>query len=172
MTIILGIDPGSRTTGFGVIEVVKNKLNYLGSGSIHTQEGELASRLLEINDGIFQVIREYRPTTAAIEQVFMHKNAMSALKLGHARGVAMVAMASHSLAIGEYSPRQIKQAVVGTGSADKHQVQTMVLSILGLTGNIQADAADGLAVAICHCHFSQGLAAFSMKHNLARGRLR
>ena len=172
MSIILGIDPGSRITGYGIIKQSKNQLSYVASGCIRTGKGDLASRLLMIHDGIRQIIAEYSPTTTAIEQVFMHQNANAALKLGHARGVAMVVMAAHCLDIAEYSARQIKQAVVGYGAASKEQVQTMVLSILGLAGKPQADAADGLAVAICHAHMQQGLTHYLNSRAHVRGRIR
>lgn len=151
-TTILGIDPGSRVTGYGVISVSGNKTHYLTSGCIKTGTDDLSLRLLEIFQGINQVIEEFQPQETAIESVFMHKNASSALKLAHARGVAMVAAAKHTPQVQEYSPRQIKQAVVGYGAADKSQVQHMVKMLLGLSDTPQADAADALAVALCHAH--------------------
>jgi len=156
MSIILGIDPGSRITGFGVVRMQGRRIEYIASGCIRVKDGILADKLNQIFDGISQVVQEYKPDEAAIEQVFMAKNADSALKLGQARGVAMVAMAQHALVVAEYSARQIKQAVVGTGAADKTQVQHMVTTLLGLNASPQADAADGLAVAICHGHAMQG----------------
>lgn len=172
MTIILGVDPGSRITGYGLINYSDGRLSYVASGCVQTKQGELADRLLQIHDGICEVIREYSPTTAAIEEVFMHKNASSALKLGHARGVAMVAMASHCLSVSEYSARKIKQSVVGYGGAEKEQVKQMVLAILGLSGKLQTDAADGLAVAICHCNFSVGLNPYIGLSKHTRGRIK
>lgn len=172
MAIFLGIDPGSRITGYGIISCQNGRMNYVASGCIHTQQGDLAQKLLQIYDGINQIVREFSPTDAAIEQVFIHQNASSALKLGHARGAAMVALSSHSLSVAEYSARQIKQAVVGFGGAGKEQVKQMVLALLSLKGKIQTDAADGLAVAICHCHFSENTAAYPHFIKHARGRIK
>lgn len=152
MQIILGIDPGSRTTGFGIIEVTRKKPIYLHHGQINTRNENLSERLYEIYYGLSQIIQQYRPNCVAIEQVFMHRNANSALKLGHARGAALVAAGIASLSISEYSPREIKQAVVGYGNASKDQVQHMIKLLLGLKNQPQSDAADALAVAICHCH--------------------
>lgn len=172
MSIILGIDPGSRITGFGIIETQGRQFQYLTSGCIRVKEGTLAERLQQIYDGLSQVIRKYNPTEAAIEQVFMSTNADSALKLGQARGVAIVAASSHALAVAEYSARQIKQAVVGHGGADKSQVQHMVTSLLNLSAKPQADAADGLAVAICHFNTMQSAIAQLGAHKRRRGRVR
>jgi len=152
MTTILGIDPGSRITGYGIVREVKGKLSYVDSGCIKTSDDALSFKLLEIFNGICELMEHYQPDEVAIEQVFMHENASSALKLGHARGVAMVAVASHRIKIDEYSARQVKQSVVGYGAAEKQQVKLMVMSLLNLTKPPQADAADGLAIAICHSH--------------------
>lgn len=152
MTIILGIDPGSRITGYGIIKQEQRQLVYIDSGCIRTTDGTLAQRLLQIFDGICTLLDNYFPDEMAIEQVFLHQNPNSALKLGHARGVAMVAAASHRLGISEYSARSVKQAVVGYGAADKAQVKSMVTSLLHLNSEPQTDAADALAVAICHGH--------------------
>lgn len=150
MSIILGIDPGSRVTGYGVI-LCRNKAHeYVASGCIRTTVGELSHRLLEIFNGVCELMETYCPDEVAIEQVFMHQNPNSALKLGHARGVAMVACASHRMQINEYSPREIKQAVVGYGAAEKTQVKHMVVKLLQLDAEPQSDAADALAIAICH----------------------
>ncbi|KTD23406.1 Crossover junction endodeoxyribonuclease ruvC [Legionella lansingensis] len=156
-SIILGIDPGSRITGYGIIKEEKRKIHYLDSGCIRTAEGELSQRLLQIFDGICQLMDSYRPDEVAIEQVFLHQNPNSALKLGHARGAAMVAAASHRLQINEYSAREVKQAIVGYGAAQKEQVKHMVMKLLMLNSVPQNDAADALAIAICHSH---------MRHNL------
>lgn len=172
MPIILGIDPGSRITGFGVISMNGRNMAYVASGCIRIKDGILSDRLNQIFDCISQVVQEYKPTEAAIEQVFMSKNADSALKLGQARGAAMVAMAQHALVVAEYSARQIKQAVVGTGGADKSQVQHMVTGLLGLSQSPQADAADGLAVAICHGHAVQSALFQAGAKKVTRGRLR
>ncbi|KTC65170.1 Crossover junction endodeoxyribonuclease ruvC (plasmid) [Legionella adelaidensis] len=153
MTIILGIDPGSRVTGYGVIkENEKRQLLYLDSGCIRTQEGALSNKLLQIFNGICHLMENFSPNEVAIEQVFMHQNPSSALKLGHARGVAMVACASHRIDVSEYSPREIKQSVVGYGAAQKNQVKAMVMQLLKLNSSPQSDAADALAIAICHSH--------------------
>jgi crossover junction endodeoxyribonuclease RuvC len=165
MTIILGIDPGSRITGYGIIKEYQRKIQYVDSGCIRTAEGELSDRLLEIYNGICLLMDTYAPNEVAIEEVFMHKNANSALKLGHARGVAMVAAASHRVSVSEYSPREVKLALVGYGGAEKEQVKHMVVSLLMLNSAPQSDAADALAIAICHSHRRLGL-----PHNLGQMR--
>jgi crossover junction endodeoxyribonuclease RuvC len=153
MTLILGIDPGSRITGYGLIKVIGTTAEYVDSGCIKTSPtDELCRRLLHIYDGICMIMDEHTPSEVAIEQVFMHENPSSALKLGHARGVAMVAAASHRVPIFEYSPREIKQAVVGFGAAEKSQISVMVVQLLNLCSAPQQDAADALAIAICHSH--------------------
>jgi crossover junction endodeoxyribonuclease RuvC len=155
MAVILGIDPGSRVTGFGVIHVKNNTnvISYLASGCIRTQDAEtMSARLGLIFSGIQEVIQIYRPDEVAIEQVFLKENVMSALKLGHARGAAMVACSLGALQVAEYAPRVIKQAVVGFGGAEKTQVQKMVVDLLNLNKAPAADAADALAVAICHAN--------------------
>jgi crossover junction endodeoxyribonuclease RuvC len=170
--IILGIDPGSRVTGYGVIRFQSNQMQYVGSGCIRVS-GELDSRLDQIFRGVSASIEEFQPTQFAIEQVFMSKNADSALKLGQARGVAIVAATQQQLPVAEYAARQIKQAVVGRGSAEKAQVQHMVTHILGLNATPQSDAADALAVAMCHTHTTQSLIRMSgQATRTARGRLR
>ncbi len=156
MTIILGIDPGSRITGYGIIKSEKQKISYIDSGCIRTSDGALSPRLLEIFDGICQLMDQYEPDEVAIEEVFMHQNAQAALKLGHARGVAMVAAASHRISVSEYSARAIKQSVVGYGAAEKIQVKHMVMQFLMLEHSPQNDAADALAIAICHSNMRQG----------------
>ncbi|MEI6897245.1 MAG: crossover junction endodeoxyribonuclease RuvC [Psychromonas sp.] len=173
MSIILGIDPGSRITGYGIIEQKGNKCLYLASGCIRTKGDTLAPKLDMIFNGISEIIKQYQPTEFAIEQVFMARNPDSALKLGQARGAAIVAATQADLYVCEYSARQIKQAVVGTGAATKDQVQQMVKQILKLSGTPQADAADGLAIAICHAHTAKTLVAMSGKaKKTVRGRLR
>ncbi|MGR7921764.1 crossover junction endodeoxyribonuclease RuvC [Zobellella denitrificans] len=161
MAIILGIDPGSRITGYGVVRQTGNRMEYLGSGCIRMGDDELAPRLKKIYDGVSEIILQFRPELFAIEQVFMARNPDSALKLGQARGAAIVAAANAGLEVAEYSARQIKQAVVGTGAADKAQVQHMVVKLLTLPGTPQADAADALAVALCHGHTRQSLISMS-----------
>jgi len=150
MTRILGIDPGSRITGYGVVDVDGPRSRYVASGTVRCGTGELPARLRAIFDGLDEIIATYAPEETAIEQVFMHRNADSALKLGQARGAAICACTRRELAIGEYSPRQIKQAVVGTGAATKEQVQQMVRRLLALPAAPPSDAADALAVALCH----------------------
>ncbi|MGB3724409.1 MAG: crossover junction endodeoxyribonuclease RuvC [Glaciecola sp.] len=157
MQIILGIDPGSRITGYGVIGVKANACVYLGSGCIKVIDDVLATRLKNVFDGVSEIIKQFQPTTFAIEQVFMAKNPDSALKLGQARGAAIVAATNVDLPVFEYSARQIKQSVVGKGSADKTQVQHMVTHLLKLNKTPQADAADALAVALCHLHTEQSM---------------
>ncbi len=159
MTIILGIDPGSRITGYGLIKESNRKIEYIDSGCIRTSpNGDLSQKLLQIYDGICHLMDEYSPSEVAIEQVFMHQNPNSALKLGQARGVAMVAAASHRVKVSEYSAREVKQTVVGYGAAEKDQVSHMVVSLLMLNSSPQSDAADALAIAICHSHMRTGLA--------------
>lgn len=157
MAIILGVDPGSRLTGYGVIRQQGNQLTYLGSGCINAQGSvkaplSLADKLKLIHDGISELIVQFQPDEFAIEQVFMARNPDSALKLGQARGAAIVAAACAGLPVAEYAARLVKQAVVGTGAADKTQVQHMVMAMLKLPQRPQADAADALAVALCHAH--------------------
>ena len=173
MAIILGIDPGSRITGYGVIQRVGRQQQYLGSGCIRMQGDALAPRLQQIFDGVSQLILQYKPDMFAIEQVFMAKNPDSALKLGQARGAAIVAASNQGLDVAEYSARQIKQSVVGNGNAQKTQVQHMVTFILKLPGTPQADAADALAVALCHSHSEENLIKMAGQvKKTARGRLR
>jgi crossover junction endodeoxyribonuclease RuvC len=155
MNVILGIDPGSRITGYGLIREEEQKVYYIDSGCIRTSEGELGQRLLQIFNGICQLMAEYSPNEVAIERVFMHQNPKSALLLGHARGVAMVAAAAQGVCVSEYSAREIKQSVVGYGAAEKNQVKHMVVNLLMLNSLPQSDAADALAIAICHSHMRQ-----------------
>lgn len=152
MGIILGIDPGSNITGYGLVRAEKGQLEYVASGCIRVTEKENAERLKQVFSGIREVLGVYCPVEAAIEEVFFHQNPNTALKLGHARGVAMVAASLNGLPVAEYSARKIKQAVVGYGAASKDQVQSMICRLLSLTEKPQVDAADALAVAICHAH--------------------
>jgi len=174
LNIILGIDPGSRLTGYGVIRQQGNSFQYLASGCIRLDTGaELPERLLQIFNGVTEIIRQNSPTIFAIEQVFMSRNADSALKLGQARGAAIVAAKYAALDVHEYSARQVKQSVVGTGAADKAQVQHMVKTLLKLPATPQADAADALAVALCHGHTQQSLISLAgQARKTVRGRLR
>ncbi|MCL1144652.1 crossover junction endodeoxyribonuclease RuvC [Shewanella marinintestina] len=166
MAIILGVDPGSRITGYGVIKCVGRQQVYVGSGCIRTSSDELPLRLKQIFDGLSEIIRQYQPDEFAIERVFMAKNADSALKLGQARGAAIVAATAANLPVAEYSATQIKSAVVGTGRAQKTQVQHMIQQLLKLPSAPQADAADALGVAVCHYHTCQSLAALGGRANV------
>ncbi len=155
---ILGIDPGSRATGFGFIEVKKGKTVCVAHGVIRTGGGDFPDRLGVIFTGIRDLLREHLPDQVAVESVFLSKNPSSALKLGQARGAAICAVISEGLKVAEYSPRSVKQALVGRGGADKNQVQHMVAVLLQLRERLEEDAADALAVALCHQHTSETLA--------------
>lgn len=152
MRRILGIDPGSRITGYGIIDSDGRRSQHVASGCIRMEDKVLPERLGAIFQGIAELIETHQPQEMAIEEVFMAKNAAAALKLGQARGAAICAGVTAGLAVSEYSPRSIKQAVVGAGGADKTQVQHMVQRILQLTDKLAADQADALAVALCHAH--------------------
>ncbi len=166
---ILGIDPGSRITGYGVLVSRGRELHYVASGCIRVLGKDFPLRLQTIYQELRDIIAQYQPHETAIEQVFMHANAGSALKLGQARGAAIVAAA---MPMWEYSARQIKQAVVGYGAASKAQIQAMVKHLLKLSGTLQEDAADALAIAICHSHFRQGLGQLHAVKSIKRGRVR
>ncbi len=155
MARILGIDPGSRLTGFGVIDETATGYRYIASGCLRIKGDNFPIRLKQIFAGISDVVEEYQPTEMAIEQVFMHKNADSALKLGQARGAAICAVQLFDIPVFEYAARQVKQALVGNGSADKQQVQQMVKILLGITGELQIDASDALGISVCHANFQQ-----------------
>lgn len=171
MALILGVDPGSRKTGFGIINVNGNHHEYVTSGVIRLPSTELPERLKVIFDSLIEIIETHCPQAVAVEQVFMAKNAGSALKLGQARGAAITACVSQGLEVTEYSARQIKQAVVGTGAAKKEQVQHMVKTLLNLPASPQEDAADALGAAICHAH-SQATLVNLAATKIRRGRLR
>src|SRR5262245_55103128 len=158
---ILGLDPGSRHTGFGLVECDGARTSYLACGAISTGDGHFADRLQLIFRRVQQLVEEYRPDEIAIERVFVSKNVDSALKLGQARGAALCGAFAATAEIFEYSPREVKMAVVGTGGADKRQVQHMVKAMLQLNGRLNADAADALAVALCHVHGRQVRALLS-----------
>jgi crossover junction endodeoxyribonuclease RuvC len=149
---ILGIDPGSRVTGFGVIDSDGVRSELVESGCIRLDDGDFAVRLGRIYAGLRGVLERLGPVEVAVEQVFVAHNAQSALKLGHARGAAICAAVAAGLPVYEYSPREVKQAVVGTGGADKTQVQHMVRRLLAIDAELAADAADALAVALSHAH--------------------
>jgi crossover junction endodeoxyribonuclease RuvC len=159
MTIIIGVDPGSRHTGYGVIKISGSQSAYLTSGCIHLTNENPAQRLQKIFSSLQEIILKYQPHEGAIEQVFMHNNPGSALKLGQARGAAIVAL---TIPLAEYSARQVKQSVVGYGAAKKAQVQHMVKRLLNITEELQADAADALAIALCHAHSRFVLARFGI----------
>jgi crossover junction endodeoxyribonuclease RuvC len=156
---ILGVDPGLRSTGFGVIRKQGSTLTYIASGTIKTPEASLPQRLKTILSGVSEIIGEYEPDCAAIEKVFVNVNPQSTLLLGQARGAAICALVGADLAVAEYTALQVKQAVVGHGKAHKSQVQEMVQRLLRLSGLPGPDAADALGVAICHAHSGDGLAA-------------
>ncbi|MFO1407321.1 MAG: crossover junction endodeoxyribonuclease RuvC [Steroidobacteraceae bacterium] len=147
---MLGIDPGSVATGFGVIDWSRGAPRYVASGTIRTSGREFAPRLRQIFEGVSEVMRSYGPGEVAVERVFMHRNADSALKLGQARGAALCAVFATGPAVYEYAPREVKLAVVGQGGAQKEQVQLMVKTLLGLSGELGPDAADAVGVALCH----------------------
>ncbi len=149
---ILGIDPGLRVTGFGVIDVQGRDLRYVASGVIRIAPGALPPRLKTIHDGVSEVVAQYRPDLAVAEIVFVNVNPQSTLLLGQARGAAITTLVVHGLAVHEYTALQVKQAVVGHGRAAKSQVQAMVQRLLCLPGIPSTDAADALACAICHAH--------------------
>ncbi len=149
---ILGLDPGSRVTGFAVLDCHAGQISYVASGGIRAEGSDFPARLQQIFKGVAQLVEEHQPDEVAIERVFMHRNADSALKLGQARGAALSGTFSVPASVFEYAPREIKQAVVGTGAAEKTQVQLMVKRLLKLTGELGADAADALAIALCHAH--------------------
>ncbi len=169
---ILGIDPGLRITGFGLIDKAGQKLIYVTSGCIKTPSADLPRRLKSILDSLNQVIAEHRPEQVAVEQVFVNVNPRSTLMLGQARGAAICAAVANSLPVSEYTALQVKQAVVGNGHAKKEQVQEMVRRLLALNGSPSADAADALACAICHAHGGQGLGQLATAgYRVRRGRL-
>ena len=152
MVRVLGIDPGSRVTGFGVIETDGVRSRYLGSGCIRTTTGPFPERLGEIFGGLRAALEEWQPGEVAVEQVFVSRNASSALKLGQARGAAISAVVTLGLPVFEYTPAAVKQGLVGNGRAEKEQVQHMVRVILGMQGRLVLDESDALAIALCHAH--------------------
>ena len=157
MIRILGIDPGSRFTGFGVIESDGKNSSYITSGFVRVTGENLAERLKVIFESVNELVEIHQPDEMSIERVFMHRNADSALKLGQARGAAICAVITNDVPVHEYSPAEIKQSVVGKGNAGKEQVQHMVRILLNLPGNPQEDAADALAAALCHSNTRQTL---------------
>ncbi len=156
MSRILGIDPGSRITGYGVVDARSRRTGYCDCGVIRLPTLPFPDRLRLIFDGIVGAIEEHAPEEVAIEQVFVNRNPGAALKLGQARGAAICAAVTRGLPVFEYTPATVKLTIVGGGRADKVQVQHMVRVLLGLTGPLQADAGDALAIALCHAHTRQG----------------
>lgn len=153
MIKILGLDPGLRRTGWGVIQVDGNALRFLAAGTVCSDDKQdLAERLAQLHRGVIEVIKSWSPTLAAVEETFVNKNPLSTLKLGQARGAVMLAASLSGLNVAEYTPNAVKKAVVGSGHAAKEQVQMMVRTLLGGVKTEGADAADALAVAICHAH--------------------
>jgi crossover junction endodeoxyribonuclease RuvC len=168
---ILGIDPGLRVTGFGIVDKNGARLTYVASGHIRTPGGGLALRLKTILDGLGEVIAEHHPAQVALEKVFVNVNPQSTLLLGQARGTAVCAAVMHGLPVAEYTALQVKQSVVGNGHAQKRQVQEMVRRLLKLAGDPSPDAADALACAICHAHSGEGYRGLSAGRR-RRGRSR
>lgn len=167
---VLGIDPGLRTTGFGVVEREGHRLHYVASGTITTAtlpNGDLPGRLKLIFEGVREVTERYAPTCASVEIVFVNVNPQSTLLLGQARGAALSALVAHELTVAEYTALQMKQAVVGHGGAKKEQVQQMVMRLLSLPGLPGPDAADALGLAICHAHAAGSFAALARGGTLA-----
>jgi len=172
MTLILGIDPGSRKTGFGIINAVGAKAEYITSGIIRLPEGALPERLKIIFDSLSTLISEYRPTTMAVEDIFLARDPRAALKLGQARGAAIAAGTNAGLSVAEYAARLVKQSVVGTGAANKSQVQFMVTRLLKLSAAPAEDAADALAVALCHARTLGTASGLSRGFQYSRGRIK
>jgi crossover junction endodeoxyribonuclease RuvC len=161
---ILGLDPGSQRTGYAIVETQAGRIAYIVSGAIRTRGESLTERLQEIFVGVESLASEFRPDEVAIERIFMHRNADSALKLGQARGAALSATFAGRPRVFEYAPREVKLAVVGTGGAQKEQVQVMVKRLLNISGPLTEDAADALAIALCHAHSRRlhGLVSLAM----------
>lgn len=167
---ILGFDPGSRVTGFGVIELQDKKWRCLTAGSWQLQGATFLARLQHLQQLVDELIVEVTPSVVAIEDVFVHKNPRGAIKLGQARGVIIANLFKHQLEVYEYAPKQVKQAVVGKGGALKEQVQAMVKILLGLDIDLTLDASDALAVALTHGHVNTGLAAVIQSNQFSRKR--
>ena len=161
MIRVLGIDPGSRITGYAIIDTDGNYSRHIDNGIIQVRGEHIAAKCRLIYQGISGLIREFEPAEVAIERVFMHKNADSALKLGQARGAAITAAASLDAELFEYTANQVKQATVGRGHAAKQQVQHMVKVLLNLAESPPTDAADALAIALCHAHSRRGLSGMT-----------
>jgi len=156
MVRILGLDPGSRITGYGVVDAGSQGVRYVASGCIRVGQGEMAGRLLEIHRHVSEIVSSYAPAEIAIERIFMARNPDSALKLGQARGAALCGACHTGAPVFEYAPRAVKQTVTGTGGAEKAQVMQMIKSLLSIEGRLSADAADALAIAVCHAQHRNG----------------
>ncbi|MEQ1936769.1 crossover junction endodeoxyribonuclease RuvC [Mesorhizobium sp. CN5-321] len=157
---IIGIDPGLRRTGWGVVESLGNSLRFVGAGTVRSDDkAPLAARLCQLHDGLAGVLRDAAPDEAAVEQTFVNKDASATLKLGQARGIAMLVPALAGLAVAEYAPNAVKKTVIGVGHGDKKQIHMMVKVLLPKASFDGDDAADALAIAICHAHHRQSLAA-------------
>ena len=170
MAVILGIDPGSRKCGYGLINALGNRMEYLACGIIRVETLPFPERLETIFTQLTEVIEQYQPEVAAMEEVFMGKSAVSALKLGQARGAAMVACSHSGLEVHEYATRKIKQAVTGSGRAEKSQMQHMIVTLLKLERTPSEDAADALSVAVCHAHTAHTLVRLAGVRGRRRGR--
>jgi crossover junction endodeoxyribonuclease RuvC len=155
---ILGIDPGLRRTGWGMVEIAGNRLGFIACGSVSTRDDDaLAARLLAIHDGLMRILEEFRPDEAAVEVTFVNKDAKATLKLGQARGVAMVVAAKAGLTVAEYAPNLVKKSIVGAGHGDKAQVRMMIGVLLPKADPSSDDAADALAIAVTHAHHRQSV---------------
>ena len=155
---IIGIDPGLRRTGWGVVEITGNRLGFLGCGSVTTNDKDsLAARLLTIHDGLMRILDEFRPDEAAVEQTFVNNNATATLKLGQARGIALVVPARAGVPVAEYAPNLVKKSIVGAGHGDKAQVRMMIGVLLPKADPATDDAADALAIAVTHAHHRQSV---------------
>jgi crossover junction endodeoxyribonuclease RuvC len=155
---ILGIDPGLRRTGWGVVEIAGNRLSFVGCGSVTTKDRDaLAARLLAIHDGLLRILDQYRPHEAAVEATFVNKDAAATLKLGQARGIAMVVPAKAGVPVAEYAPNLVKKSIVGVGHGDKTQVRMMIGVLLPKANPHSDDAADALAIAVTHAHHRQSV---------------
>jgi crossover junction endodeoxyribonuclease RuvC len=155
---IIGIDPGLRRTGWGVVEVAGNRLGFLACGSVMTRaEDALAARLLAIYDGLMRIVEEFRPEEAAVEATFVNKDAKDTLKLGQARGIAMVVPAKAGLPVAEYAPNLVKKSIIGAGHGDKIQIRMMIGVLLPKADPSSDDAADALAIAVTHAHHRQSV---------------
>ena len=165
---VIGIDPGLRNLGWGVIDANGSRLSHVGNGVIHSQGVELAVRLLSLFEQLTRIVAEYAPTTSAVENTFVNKDAAGTLKLGQARGIALLVPAMAGLDVGEYAPNKVKKTVVGVGHADKKQVAHMVSMQLPGVKLAGPDAADALAIAICHAHYTQSASRWQQTQQKVR----